>query len=68
MFAMYIFGALIVVYNTFSKLILNLTLSVFFKTNTFDASIVLARPNVCAVPCMAARQRSDVAETRSDDR
>ena len=54
-------------FNTFSKLILNLTRSVFFKLTLLAASIALAQPNACAAPCMVARQRSDVATTGTAD-
>ena len=48
-------------FNTFWKLILNLTRSLFFKLTLVAAPIALARPNACAAPCMVARQRADVA-------
>ena len=44
-----------IIFNTFCKLILNLTL--FFsssKLTLLAASISLARRNVCAAPCMVA--------------
>ena len=55
-------------FNTFLKLILNLTLSIFLKLTLLAAPIAMARPNVRAAPCMVARQRADVATTRIADR
>ena len=43
-------------FNTFCKLILNLTLFFSLKLTLLAAPIVMARRNVCAAPCMVARQ------------
>ena len=51
-------------FNIFSKLILNLTLSGFFKLTLLAAPIALARSNACA----AARHRADVARAGLGDR
>ena len=45
-------------FNTFFKLILNLTLFNFFspKLTLLTAPIAMARRNACAAPCMVARR------------